>query len=67
MPKLPLPPDYDHVLALQELNPIQLFPLPPKILVKLTLTCEHSLDSYLYLLSVVSGGLLLPLDPTCTP
>ncbi len=67
MPKLPLPPDYDHVLALQELNPIQLFPLPPKILVKLTFTCEHGLDSYLYLLSVVSGGPLLPLDPTCTP
>lgn len=67
VPKLPLPPDYDHVLALQELNPIQLFPLPPKILVKLTFTCEHSLDSYLYLLSVVSGGPLLPLDPTCTP
>ncbi len=67
VPKLPLPPDYDHVLALQELNPIQLFPLPPKILVKLTFTCEHSLDSYVYLLSVVSGGPLLPLDPTCTP
>ncbi len=67
VPKLPLPPDYDHVLALQELNPIQLFPLPPKILVKLTFTCEHSLDTYLYLLSVVSGGPLLPLDPTCTP
>ena len=66
VPKLPLP-DYDHVLALQELNPIQLFPLPPKILVKLTFTCEHSLDTYLYLLSVVSGGPLLPLDPTCTP
>ncbi|MGB0068359.1 MAG: lipase family protein [Isosphaeraceae bacterium] len=67
VPKLPFPPDYDHVLALQELNPIQLFPLPPKILVKLTFACEHSLDSYLYLLSVVSGGPLLPLDPTCTP
>ena len=42
VPKLPLPPDYDHVLALQELNPIQLFPLPPKILVKLTFTFSMS-------------------------
>ena len=67
VPKLPLPPDYDHVLGPQELNPIQLFSIPPKILVKLTFSCEHSLDSYLYLLSVVSGGPLLPLDPTCEP
>jgi len=67
VPKLPLPPFYDHVLELEELNPIQLLPLPPKILVNPTLACEHSLDSYLYLLSVVSGGPVLPLDPTCKP
>ena len=67
VPKLPLPPVYEHVLEHYELNPIQLFPIPPKILVKLTFSCEHSLGSYLYLLSVVSGGPLLPLDPTCKP
>jgi len=67
VPKLPLPPAYDHVLELYELNPIQLLPLPPKILLKFTPTCEHVLDSYLYLLSVVSGGPVLPLDPTCMP
>lgn len=67
VPKLPLPPVYEHVLEHYELNPVQLFPIPPKILVKLTFSCEHSLGSYLYLLSVVSGGPLLPLDPTCKP
>ena len=37
VPKLPLPPKYDHVRGPHELNPIQLFPLPPKILVKPTI------------------------------
>ncbi len=67
VPKLPLPPLYEHVAELYELNPIQLLPLPPKVLVKPTITCEHSLNSYLYLLSLLSGGPLLPLDPICQP
>ncbi len=67
VPKLPLPPVYEHVAELYELSPIQWIPIPPKILVKPTITCEHSLDSYLYLLSVVSDGPLLPLDPACKP
>jgi hypothetical protein len=67
VPKLPLPPIYEHVLASSELNPIQLWPLPPRILVKPNLVCEHSLDSYLHLMSVNSGGVVLPLDPTCMP
>jgi hypothetical protein len=67
VPKLPLPPIYDHVQLLEDLNPIQLLPFPPKILVKTTIECEHSLDSYLYLLSTLSGGPVLPLDPTCVP
>ncbi len=67
VPKLPLPPAYDHVATLFELNPVQWLPLPPKILVKLDVVCEHVLDSYLYLLSVVAGGAVIPLDPTCAP
>ncbi len=67
VPKLPLPPIYEHVDELYDLNPIQLLPLPPRILVKATLLCEHSLASYLHLLSVVSGGPVLPLEPTCQP
>jgi hypothetical protein len=35
-PKLPLPPLYDHVLGLYEVNAVQLLPVPPKILVKPT-------------------------------
>jgi pimeloyl-ACP methyl ester carboxylesterase len=67
VPKLPLPPDYDHTDALYELNPIQLLPFPPKILVRATISCEHALNSYLYLLSLAAGGPIFPLDSTCAP
>jgi len=67
VPKLPLPPFYEHVDTLFDLNPVQLLPFPPRILVKPTIACEHVLDSYLYLLSVLAGGPVLPLDPGCTP
>jgi hypothetical protein len=67
VPKLPFPPFYEHVQALFDLNPVRLLPLPPKVLVKPTLLCEHVLDTYLHLLSVVAGGPVFPLDPTCVP
>jgi hypothetical protein len=67
VPKLPLPPFYEHVDVLYDLNPVRLLPLPPRILVKPTIACAHFLDSYLHLLSVVSGGAVLPLDPACVP
>jgi hypothetical protein len=67
VPKPPLPPAYAHVLGLFDLNPVRLLPLPPKILVRPTLLCEHVLDSYLHLLSIVSGGPEIPLDPNCVP
>jgi Lipase (class 3) len=67
VPKLPLPPLYDHVLGLSEVNPVQLLPLPPKILVSPTIVCEHVLNTYLFLLSLGSGGPLLPLAAACVP
>jgi Lipase (class 3) len=67
VPMLPLPPSYEHALALNEVTPIQLLPLPPKILVNPTIVCEHSLGTYLYLLSLASGGPVIPLDATCVP
>jgi pimeloyl-ACP methyl ester carboxylesterase len=67
VPKLPFPPAYDHVLGLFDLNPIQLLPFPPKILVKPDISCEHYLNSYLHLLSLLSGGPELPLDQGCVP
>jgi hypothetical protein len=67
VPALPPPIDYEHVLNPYELNPIRLTPLPPKILVKSTVTCEHSLATYLYLLSLQSGGAVLSLEPACKP
>ena len=67
VPALPPPFDYEHVLNPYELNPVRLVPLPPKILVKSTAACEHSLATYLYLLSLQSGGSVLPLEPACRP
>jgi len=67
VPKLPLPPLYDHVLGLNEVNPVQWLPLPPKILVKPELACEHILNTYLYLISLAGSGPVLPLDAMCVP
>ncbi|MGV0069074.1 lipase family protein [Mycobacterium colombiense] len=64
---LPPPIDYEHVLNPVELNPIRLVPLPPKALVKYTVACEHSLATYLYLLSLQSGGPVLALEAACKP
>lgn len=66
VPKLPLPPLYDHVLGLFELNPVKLG-VPPKTLVKADIPCQHFLTSYLFLLSQLTGGVVLPLDPKCVP
>ena len=65
VPKLPMPPLYDHVSTPFELNPVQMAALPPKVLVKTTLACEHILDTYLHLLSLASGGEVIPLDAQC--
>ena len=67
VPALPPPVDYEHVLNPYEVNPVRLVPLPPKVLVKSTLPCEHSLVTYLYLLSLQSGGPVLPLESACQP
>jgi len=66
VPKLPLPPVYEHVLGLYELNSVQLG-IPPKVLIKTELVCLHILTSYLYLLSRKAGGTVLPLDADCVP
>jgi Lipase (class 3) len=65
VPKLPLPPEYEHVLGLYELNSVTL--IPPKVLVKFDIACEHHMTSYLYLLSLLAGGTVLPLDADCVP
>lgn len=67
VPTLPPPVDYQHVLNPVDLNPIRLLPLPPKVLVKFDLGCEHSLTTYMYLLSLQSGGAVIPLEPACRP
>lgn len=66
VPKLPLPPIYEHVLGLYELNSVQLG-IPPKILIKTELVCLHILTSYLYLLSRKAGGTVVTLDVACVP
>ncbi|OBA77062.1 hypothetical protein A5641_20100 [Mycobacterium sp. 1554424.7] len=67
VPALPPPIDYEHVLTRYWLNPVRLVPLPPKALVKYSVPCEHSLATYLYLLSLQSEGPVLPLQPACKP
>jgi hypothetical protein len=66
VPKLPAPPLYEHVPSLFELNPVVLG-LPPKVLVKPEIACEHILDSYLHLLTLKAGGDVLPLSAACVP
>lgn len=67
VPALPTPLDYEHVLNPVELIPVRLVPWPPKTLVKYTVSCEHSLATYLYLLSLQSAGPELALEAACTP
>ncbi|WP_406815283.1 lipase family protein [Mycobacterium sp. M23085] len=67
VPALPPPLDYEHVLNPVELNPVRLVPPPPEVLVKYTVSCEHSLATYAYLLSLQSGGPVLPLEAACKP
>ena len=57
VPKLPLPPLYQHVLGIYDLNPM--------LKVKLDILCQHHLTTYLYLLSLQTGGTVLPLDQGC--
>lgn len=66
VPKLPLPPAYDHVLGLYDLASVQLG-LPPKVLVKPDLVCQHILTTYLHLLSQQGATSILPLKPECVP
>jgi len=64
VPKLPLPPLYEHVVGLVDLNPL-LPGLPLKFLVKPEIPCLHILTSYLFLLSRQAGSTVLPLSPNC--
>jgi hypothetical protein len=65
VPKLPLPPLYDHVSGLFEVSPVKL--IPPAVLIKFDIRCEHILTSYLHLLSLLAGGMVLNLDANCVP
>jgi hypothetical protein len=48
------------------LNPVVLS-IPPQVLVKAEIVCEHILTTYLFLLSRLAGGPPLQLDPKCVP
>jgi hypothetical protein len=66
VPKLPLPPQYEHVNTLVDINSVTIA-LPPKLLVKIDIGCEHHMTTYLYLLSLQGSGPALPLDADCAP
>ncbi len=57
VPKLPLPPLYEHVAGEVDLN--------PGLKVKEEIFCQHHLTTYLHLLSLQTGGTVLPLDQAC--
>jgi len=57
VPKVPLPPEYQHVAGLFELN--------PKLSVKPDILCEHHLTTYMNLISRQGTGTVLPLNPEC--
>ena len=59
VPKVPLRPPYQHVLGLVDLN--------PKLDVKLDILCQHHLTTYMFLLSRLGKGTVLPLDASCVP
>ena len=63
VPKLPLPPLYEHTAGFYELNPVKL--IPPRCLIKCEFGCEHHMTSYLHLLSLLAGGTVQPLDAGC--
>jgi hypothetical protein len=67
VPKLPMPPLYDHVGGLYDLSSVQLLPIPPKVLVNPTLVCSHILTTYLHLLTTAAGGVILPPEAGCKP
>lgn len=60
VPKLPLPPLYEHVAGEVDLN-------PGLTKVKVDIICQHHMTTYLHLLSLQTGGSILPLDQGCTP
>ena len=66
VPNLPLPPLYEHITGVYDLNPV-ILGLPPRILVKPDLVCEHILTTYLHLLTHQAGGTILPLEAKCVP
>jgi len=57
VPKLPLPPFYEHVNTL--------FEILPAGKVKLDVACEHHLTTYLFILSSLAGKGTLPLNEEC--
>jgi hypothetical protein len=70
VPKLPLPPFYEHVAQEFDLNPAQ-NNLP---VVAYNLNCEHSLSTYMYMLYLQLTpeeqqifGAYCAIDPNCKP
>jgi hypothetical protein len=64
VPKMPFPPLYEHVNLLGDLNPIDV--ATGKSVVNFTVPCEHSLTTYLYLLSQLPYATSQQvIDPTC--
>jgi hypothetical protein len=65
VPKLPLDPPYKHVCAQIEMDSLTL--IPPRIRLQPNPVCWHILSSYMYLMSLYSGGATIPPEDDCKP
>ena len=65
VPQLPPDPPYQHVVARLVLDSLTL--IPPRVRLQPNPVCWHILSSYVYLLSLTSGGAVIPPEAECAP
>lgn len=65
VPKVPTDPSYKHLCGAIEMDSFTL--IPPRIRLQPDPVCWHIISSYLYLMSLASGGPKLPPEAECAP
>jgi len=65
VPKLPGAPPYKHVTSQLLLDSLTL--IPPRVRLQPNPLCWHILSSYIYLISIYAGGVVIPPEAECAP
>jgi len=65
VPKLPTAPPYKHVTSQLVLDSLTL--IPPRVRLQPNPLCWHILSSYIYLISIYAGGVVIPPETECAP